>query len=250
MRAARQRQIAMIFRADVIAQPVLTIGSRVVRGLLLARAAHPRPGWRTAVACCVRVSISGPTSSPEAYPPHPSFRRLRHRAIESRWRSPASARLIADEPTHALDATIHAQILAIISGASAEAWHAVILITHPLPRRRRRDCARVLVMYGAQVEEASVATCSRDSAHPLDPAFFCSIRVLSLFRGVRAGGRAAAGFPACVPSLSPCRPASCSDARWRFRAGSLPRPAPVSRRNVARPWAACWRLGELCRAKP
>jgi ABC-type dipeptide/oligopeptide/nickel transport system ATPase component len=73
--------------------------------------------------------------------------------------------LIADEPTTALDVTIQAQILDLMSDLKSRVGAAIILITHDLgvvPSRRR-----VMVMYaGRKVEEAPVAELFRSPRHP------------------------------------------------------------------------------------
>ncbi|MFR7744768.1 MAG: ABC transporter ATP-binding protein [Acutalibacteraceae bacterium] len=62
--------------------------------------------------------------------------------------------LIADEPTTALDVTIQAQILSLITKLKEETGASIILITHDLAVVSE-TCDRVIVMYlGQIVEEA------------------------------------------------------------------------------------------------
>ena len=68
-------------------------------------------------------------------------------------------RLIADEPTTALDVTVQAQILDLLRELNADLGTAVILTSHDLGVVAS-VCSRVLVMYaGAVVEEGSSEDC-------------------------------------------------------------------------------------------
>jgi len=76
------------------------------------------------------------------------------------------ALLIADEPTTALDVTIQARILALLSGLKASRGLALLLITHDL-RIVRRYADKVCVMKdGAIVEAGTVAAVFASPAHP------------------------------------------------------------------------------------
>ena len=68
--------------------------------------------------------------------------------------------LIADEPTTALDVTVQAQIMQLLSDLQKELGMATILITHDLGVVAG-FCEQVVVMYGGQVMEQS----------PVDPLF-------------------------------------------------------------------------------
>jgi peptide/nickel transport system ATP-binding protein len=74
--------------------------------------------------------------------------------------------LIADEPTTALDVTIQAQILDLMSELKQRVGAAIILITHDLGVVAE-IAERVLVMYaGRKVEEAPVGELFRSPRHP------------------------------------------------------------------------------------
>ena len=68
--------------------------------------------------------------------------------------------LIADEPTTALDVTVQAQIMALLSELQKEFGMATILITHDLGVIAG-FCRNVIVLYGGQVMEKA----------PVDPLF-------------------------------------------------------------------------------
>jgi peptide/nickel transport system ATP-binding protein len=74
--------------------------------------------------------------------------------------------LIADEPTTALDATIQAQILELLSSIRREMGMAMVLISHDLGVVAE-NCDRVAVMYtGRIVEEAPSNQLFADPVHP------------------------------------------------------------------------------------
>src|SRR6266699_2495274 len=91
--------------------------------------------------------------------------------------------LIADEPTTALDVTIQAQILELMSGLSKEFGTAVMLITHDLGVVAG-TCQYVNVMYaGHVVESAPVKQIFETPAHPYTVGLLRSIPRLNEKRG-------------------------------------------------------------------
>ncbi|WP_290811941.1 ABC transporter ATP-binding protein [Halovivax sp.] len=74
--------------------------------------------------------------------------------------------LIADEPTTALDVTIQAQILDLLTEIQEETGMTILLITHNLGVIARM-CDRVGVMYAGEiVERGTLADVFQDSVHP------------------------------------------------------------------------------------
>ena len=86
--------------------------------------------------------------------------------------------LIADEPTTALDVTIQAQILRLISQLKDKMGTSVILITHDLGVVAE-IADKVMVMYaGEAVEYADVHTLYRQPMHPYTEGLLKSVPVL------------------------------------------------------------------------
>ena len=76
------------------------------------------------------------------------------------------ALLIADEPTTALDVTIQAQILSLLSSLRQDLEMSILLITHNLGIVAQ-FADRVAVMYsGKIVEEATVNSIFENTMHP------------------------------------------------------------------------------------
>jgi oligopeptide/dipeptide ABC transporter ATP-binding protein len=107
--------------------------------------------------------------------------------------------LIADEPTTALDVTIQAQILDLMTKLKEELGMAIILITHNLGVIAEM-VERVLVMYaGKIVEEAKTKTLFENPQHPYTMGLLKSIPRLG--DKFRFGKIRLNEIPGVVPSL-------------------------------------------------
>jgi peptide/nickel transport system ATP-binding protein len=111
------------------------------------------------------VGIPQPDRRVDDYP-HQFSGGMRQRAMIAMAMALNPALLIADEPTTALDVTVQAQVLQMISRLQAEFGTAVILITHDLGVIA--DVADdVVVMYGGMVmEQADRLTIFTSHHHP------------------------------------------------------------------------------------
>jgi dipeptide transport system ATP-binding protein len=110
--------------------------------------------------------------------------------------------LIADEPTTALDATIQAQIMALLARLQREREMALVLITHDLALVAEY-AQRVAVMYGGQVlETAPVPGLFDAPQHPYTAA------LLAALPEHNRGARRLAALPGIVPGRFD-RPRGC-----------------------------------------
>src|SRR5581483_3945783 len=124
------------------------------------QAAHPR-----AIEMLERVGIPGAAERVEQYP-HQLSGGMRQRVMIAIALACRPAVLIADEPTTALDVTIQAQILELLTELQREMGMAVILITHDLGVVAE-VADRVAVMYAGQVVE--YCDVGETFAQPLHP---------------------------------------------------------------------------------
>ena len=129
--------------------------------------------------------------------------------------------VIADEPTTALDVTIQAQILRLLSELQSEQNMALLLITHDLAVVSQM-ADRVALMYAGQVIE--VAEASEFFQHPLHPY---AAMLFEALPDVGKRGRRLASIPGTVPALdrpfTGCRFADrCARAMERCRAAPPP----------------------------
>ena len=153
LRGIRGNEIAMIFQEPMSSlNPVITVGSQIVEALTLHRGLRGNAARRAAVDLLREVGIPEPDSRFDEYPHHLSGG-MRQRVMIAMALSCAPGLLIADEPTTALDVTIQAQILDLLSGLRARRGMALLLITHDLGVVAE-VCDRVLVMYAGQVVES------------------------------------------------------------------------------------------------
>ena len=108
--------------------------------------------------------------------------------------------IIADEPTTALDVTVQAQILALLSDLRRSRGLAILFITHDFGVIAQL-CDRVAVMYGGRiVESGSTDAVLATPAHPYTRRLIACVPELG-------GGRrqlvAIPGLPPAVDDLPP-----------------------------------------------
>lgn len=158
--------LGMVFQEPLTAlNPVLTIGEQLSEIYHLREGLSRREARRKALEMLARVGLPNPEKAAESYP-HRFSGGMRQRVVIAMALALSPEILIADEPTTALDPTIAAQILRLLSGLAAEDNSAVIFITHNL-HLLKGLASRVLVMYtGLVLEEALVPDIFEVAAHP------------------------------------------------------------------------------------
>jgi oligopeptide/dipeptide ABC transporter ATP-binding protein len=108
--------------------------------------------------------------------------------------------ILADEPTTALDVTIQAQILRLVSELRKELNTAIILITHDLGVIAE-TVEQVLVMYAGKVmEQAGVQDIFENPLHPYTEGLMWSVPSLEGDENKDAGPLKE--IPGIVPDLS------------------------------------------------
>ncbi|MFP5331391.1 MAG: ABC transporter ATP-binding protein [Acidimicrobiia bacterium] len=176
MRRIRGREITMIFQDPMTSfNPVKTIGHQIAEAIRV----HDRKVSRKAARARTieLLSLVG-VPSPEtrfAQFPHEYSGGMRQRAMIAMAIANQPKLIIADEPTTALDVTIQAQILDVLSLIRDETDAATILITHDLGLIAEMS-DRVLVMYaGKVVETADVFSLFEDPKHPYTLGLLASL---------------------------------------------------------------------------
>lgn len=162
----RGNLVGMIFQDPMSSlNPTMTIGDQISEPLLIHRGYSKRRGTQKAIELLDLVKIPEANKRVKQYPFEFSGGMLQ-RAMIAMSIACEPELLIADEPTTALDVTIQAQILDLLSDLQKETGMAIILITHDLGVVARM-AKSVCVMYAGEVlESGPVDQIFYKSAHP------------------------------------------------------------------------------------
>jgi len=166
MTKIRGNKISMIFQEPMTSlDPVYTIGSQLTEAITLHQKVTSAQAKDIACEMLSKVGISMPEQRLKAYP-HQLSGGMRQRVMIAMAICCNPELLIADEPTTALDVTIQAQILNLMSDLKKERNMSIILVTHDLGVIAAM-CSRVAVMYcGEVVEYAPLRQLFEHPAHP------------------------------------------------------------------------------------
>ncbi|MBC8146131.1 MAG: ABC transporter ATP-binding protein [bacterium] len=182
MRAIRGNEISMIFQEPMTSlNPVFTIGYQIDEAVILHQKVSKEEAKKRSIEMLRLVGIPAPEQRYGDYP-HQLSGGMRQRVMIAMALSCTPALLIADEPTTALDVTVQAQILELITRLQDELGMGMIMITHDLGVIAE-VCDRVAVMYAAKiVEYSSVDEIFYNPKHPYTIGLLKSIPRLGVHK--------------------------------------------------------------------
>jgi oligopeptide/dipeptide ABC transporter ATP-binding protein len=175
MRKIRGKSVAMIFQEPMTSlNPVMRIGDQIGEALKIHTDLSKQAIRQEVMGLLEKVRIASPEQRIDQYP-HEMSGGMKQRVMIAMALACKPDLLIADEPTTALDVTIQAQILDLLSDLQKDLGMAILLITHNLGvvAQFAQD---VIVMYASKIaERAEVKTLFQDPSHPYTRALLKSL---------------------------------------------------------------------------
>ena len=171
----RGSEIGMIFQDPMTSlNPTMTIGDQIAEPLQIHRGYDYRKAQAEAVELLDLTKIPEASKRAKQYPFEFSGGMLQ-RAMIAMAISCKPSILIADEPTTALDVTVQAQILQLLTDIQQETNMSFVMITHDLGVIAE-TVDRVLVMYSGKImENSNVFDIFNKPKHPYTKALIDSI---------------------------------------------------------------------------
>ncbi len=204
LRRIRGAGIGFVFQEPTAAlNPVFTIGDQIAEAIIVHGKVTRAEAQRRAVALLDAVRMPDTSRRAREYP-HQLSGGQRQRAVIATAVANQPALLIADEPTTAMDVTVQAEILDLLTEMRRTSGLALLLITHDLGVVSRLTDSVAVMYAGRIVEEGPTADVLASPAHPYTRGLIASLP------GSTPGERLRT-IPGSVPDLD-ALPACCAFA--------------------------------------
>lgn len=156
MQKIRGKEVSMIFQDPMTCMnPTMKVGKQIVEAIVHHQKLSKEEANAKAIEMLKLVQIPNAEERANQYP-HQFSGGMRQRAMIAMALSCNPKLLIADEPTTALDVTIHAQIIDLLDDIRKKTGTAIVLITHDLGVVASL-ADRIAVMYAGKVVETGAA---------------------------------------------------------------------------------------------
>lgn len=190
MLTVRGGKISMIFQDPMTAlNPVQTVGEQIAEGILLHNEISKEEARNRAIEMLKLVGITQ-----ERYDefPHQFSGGMKQRVVIAMALACNPKLLLADEPTTALDVTIQAQVLELMSDLKKKLGSSMILITHDLGVVAEM-CDMVAIVYAGEIVE--FGTKRQIFKNPLHPYTEGLFNALPSLNGTEARLKPIEGLP-------------------------------------------------------
>jgi oligopeptide/dipeptide ABC transporter ATP-binding protein len=175
IRRIRGQEIALVYQDPMAAlNPMRTIGAQMKEPLKIHQGMRGRAAAERAMELLGMVGLPAPRQQMRSYP-HQLSGGMRQRVIIAMALACGPRVLLADEPTTALDVSIQAQILELLTRLCRDLNVSLVLVSHDLGVVAG-IADEVLVMYGGfKVEHGAVDRLFKNAAHPYTRGLLDSI---------------------------------------------------------------------------
>lgn len=233
LRRLRGRQIGAVFQDPLTAlNPLMSVGQQLVETLRTHLPMGASEARLRAEALLAQMGVPAPAQRLDQYP-HQFSGGMRQRVVIALALAAEPRLLIADEPTTALDVSVQAQVMNLISRQARERGMGVMLVTHDMGVIAEY-CDRVAVMYaGRTVECGPVRSVLQRPHHPYTAG------LLGAIPSLRSVGGRLVQIDGAMPRPE-ARPGGCDfhPRCWRARPNcQTERPVPC---HLGRTEVSCW----------
>jgi oligopeptide/dipeptide ABC transporter ATP-binding protein len=170
LRQMRGNDMAMVFQEPMVSlHPSWTVGEQIAETVRTHLPVSRRQARERAIEVLNLVHIPDPSRRARQYP-HEMSGGMLQRAMIAMALSCRPKLLIADEPTTALDVTVQAQLIDLLTELHSELDMALIVVSHDLSLLAT-FCERLMVMYAGQIiEDGPVGEIFTTPQHPYTEA--------------------------------------------------------------------------------